>query len=188
MWYRGLPPVCARCAALGRRPGGAGASLDLVPGAPPHDELDRLAEAGHIEWGNTLYRCRACGTYWELEEWTYFPGRANLRRVAPVASMAKWTARQRRRMEPRSLFVAGALVLGAGILLLAAFAGIWWMTEVLFSRAAAEAVSFSLVLLLLLVLYREQQYQDALRTFRGAGRAGDGFSSSECPGRRFDDA
>jgi len=171
MWYRRFPPVCAKCATLCQRPGGlcAGRSgLDLMGGVPPHDELEKLAEAGHIEWGIWLYRCRRCSSYWELDEWAYFPQTAKLRRVAPVASLEKWTAKQRRRMKPRSLLVASALVLTAGVLLLAAFAGIWWLMEMLFSRAVAEWVGISIVMAFLLLLYKEAQLQEALQVPKGA--------------------
>jgi hypothetical protein len=110
--------------------------LDHVSGIPPHVELEKLAEAGHIEGGIWLYRCRRCSNYWEFDAWTYFPEESKLRRVAPVASLEKWTSKQRRAMKPRSMFVAGALLFGAGVLCLAAFAGIWWFAEMLFVRTA----------------------------------------------------
>jgi hypothetical protein len=134
--------------------------LDHVAGIPPHDELEHLAEAGHIEWGIWLYRCRRCASYWEFDAWTYFPERSNLRRVSPVASLDKWTSNQRRAMRPRSVLVAGALLFGAGLLSLAAFAGIWWLAETLFSFEVAFWTGFAVMMTCLLSLYRLAQRQE----------------------------
>jgi hypothetical protein len=139
-----------------------------VAGIPPHDELEKLAEAGHSEGGIWLYRCRRCSASWEFGAWTYFPEESTLRRVGPVASLEKWASKQQRAMKPRSMFVAGGLLFGAGMLWIAVFAGTWWAAEMLFSRAVAEGAAFSVLMAPLLLLYRLAQRQEALRVPKGA--------------------
>src|SRR5947209_8178854 len=98
MWSRRFPPLCAKCAALAQRsaaPGAGPSGSDPVAGIPPHEELEPLAEAGHVEGGIWLYCCRRCSSYWEFAAWTYFPAAAKLRRVSPVLSLEKWTRKQR---------------------------------------------------------------------------------------------
>jgi hypothetical protein len=133
-----------------------------VAGIPPHDELEKLAETGHIEGGIWLYRCHRCNAYWEFVAWTYFPEESELRRVLPIASLEKWTRKQRRAIKPPSNLVAFALLFGAGILWVAVFAGIWWLAERVFSRAVAEWAAFIVLMLPVLLLYRLAQRQEAL--------------------------
>jgi hypothetical protein len=163
MWFRQSRQLCDKCAALGRPAGADRSCFEDMSGIPPHDELEQLAEAGHIEWGIWLYRCRRCSNYWEFDSWTYFPERAKLRRVSRVASLEKWTQKQRRRMKPRSIYVAGAWVLGAGVLCIAAFAGIWRLAEILFCRTVADSIGFVLLLSFLFLLYRLAEQQEALQ-------------------------
>jgi hypothetical protein len=166
MWFRQWPQVCDKCAALGRgttAPDADRSRVEHMTGFGPHDDREQLAEAGHIEWGIWLYRCRRCSSYWEFDAWTYFPERSKLRRVSAVASLEKWTRKQRRAMKPRSMLVAGALVFGGGVLCIAAFAGIWWLAEILFSRTVAESICFFVVMVYLLLLYRSAQLQEAVQ-------------------------
>jgi hypothetical protein len=125
-----------------------------VAGVPPHEELDKLAEAGHIEWGIWLYRCRRCRRWWEFDAWTYFPERSRLRPVRPVRSLARWKDEQRRALRPRSLPVAAALIFFAGLAVIGLFAGIAWLVTAFFSSDVAGWVVYSLVLGCLLFLYR----------------------------------
>jgi hypothetical protein len=157
MWCRRFPPGCEKCAALSQRlgvqrPGRSG--FEHTAGFPPHDELEKLAEAGHIEWGIWLYRCRSCASWWEFDAWTYFPERSRLRRVQPVAALEKWTSKQRRAMQPRSLLVAGSLVFSAGLIVIAMFAGIAWLAKTLFSFDVAVWTVYFVLMACLLFTYR----------------------------------
>jgi len=149
MWFCCYPAVCEKCAALSRRPGAhsAGPSgFDHVAGRSPHDELEKLADAGQIERGIWLFHCHRCDSWWEYDAWTYFPERSRLRRIRPVASLENWTAKQQRALKGPSLFFGGSLLFGGGLVVIAVFAGIGWLVNRLFSFEAANWVVYCLVL------------------------------------------
>jgi hypothetical protein len=108
-----------------------------VVALPPHDKLDKLAEAGDIETGINLYRCRVCDSWWEYEEWTYFPERS-LRRIRPVAALEHWRAQHQQRMKPPSALFGSLLLFIVGLLVIAGFAGLGWLVNTLFSIEMAN--------------------------------------------------
>jgi hypothetical protein len=147
MFHR-LPPACEKCQAVCRTVVGLRTAdgHNPVVGFLPHDELDKLAEAGHIEVGVFLYRCRRCGSCWEYEEWSYFPESSRLRHIRPVASLEEWRTKQHRRLKPPSLLFSALLLFAAGLLVITAFAGIAWLVNTWFSFDAANWVVLGLVL------------------------------------------
>jgi hypothetical protein len=149
-------------------------------GRPPHDELEQIAVAGHMEWGIWLYRCRICGSWWEFSAWTYSPDRCKLRRIATVASPEKWHARIRHALQPRSFLVSGFVVFLLGLACIAAWGGILWVFMHRIPKPVSYAVGAAFVLAGLVLAVRGMWYLS-----RGSRQARDqGESSAHDRSRR----
>src|SRR5262249_18811657 len=91
-----FPPVCEKCEGLRCSILAATTAEGCIPvfDLQPHDELEKLAEAGHIEAGTSLCRCRRCDNWWEYDVSVYFQQLWALRQIRPVTSVEKWKSQQ----------------------------------------------------------------------------------------------
>ena len=143
-----FPPVCEKCEGLRRSVLAATTAEACIPvvDLQPHDELEKLAEVGHIEAGTSLYRCRRCDNWWEYEVSVYFQQLWGLSQIRPVTSVEKWRSRQQRRYEPHSSLVGALLLFTGGLLVIAAFFGSFWIISILFTFEIANWVMYGVVL------------------------------------------
>ena len=160
-----FPPICEKCAAMPAHPDTQGATMgmcDRMPWNPPHDELEKIALAGHIELSILLYHCRRCDSWWEFTDSSYHPSDQSTRqRIPPVPSPDIWREQQQQAMKPYPecirVLLASIAALVAGMVILGGIAGIAWLVATLFSRDSAEFAMFAILIGVALCLYINTQ-------------------------------